>query len=78
MPQPLTLDVKRPADARVLVAAGVAAVLTDLAVRSGGAGVAGTLLVIAVVAGVLASGRVASVEAACVVGAAVPFGLFLS
>lgn len=76
--RPLGLGVTRPADARVLVAAGVAAVLTDLAVRSGVAGVAGTLLVVAVVAGVLASGRVVGVEAACVVGAAVPFAVFLS
>jgi hypothetical protein len=72
------MGVTRPADVRVLVAAGVAAVLADLAVRSGVAGVAGALLVVAVVAGLLASGRLANVEAACVVGAAVPFGLFLS
>jgi hypothetical protein len=76
--RPLGLGVNRPADARVLVAAGVAAVLADLAVRSGVAGVAGSLLVVAVVAGLLASGRVASIEAACVIAAAVPFGLFLS
>lgn len=76
--RPLGLGVTRPADARVLVVAGVAALLTDLAVRSGVAGVAGTLLVLAVVAGVLTSGRVATVEAACVVGAAVPFAAFLS
>ena len=76
--RPLSLDVKPPADVRVVVAAGVTAALADLAVRSGGAGVAGSLLVVAVVAGLLASGRVAGVEAACVVGAAVPFGLFLS
>jgi hypothetical protein len=76
--RPLGMGVNRPADGRVLVAAGVAAVLADLAVRSGVAGVAGTLLVIAVVAGVVASGRTTSIEAACVVGAALPFGLFLS
>ena len=85
--RPLGLGVNRPADAGVAAAAGVAAVLADLAVRSGVAGVAGTLLVIAVVAGLLASGRVANapvggrvagVEAAWVVGAALPFGLFLS
>ena len=74
----LGLGVTRPADARVLVAVGVAAVLTDLAVRSGVAGLAGSLLVMAVVAGVLASGRVTGVEAACVVAAAVPFGVCLS
>ena len=76
--RPLGLGVNRPADARVLVAAGVAAVLADLAVRSGVAGVSGTLLVVAVVAGVLASGRVANIDAACVIGAALPFSLFLS
>jgi hypothetical protein len=76
--RPLGLGVTRPADAKVLVAAGVAAVLTDLAVRSGVAGMAGSLLVVAVVAGVLASGRVGGVEAAGVVAAAVPFGAFLS
>ena len=76
--RPLGLRVTRPADVRVLVAAAVAAALTDLAVRSGVVGLAGSLLVVAVVAGVILSGRVAGVEAACVVGAAVPFGLFLS
>jgi hypothetical protein len=45
----------------------VAAVLADLAVRSGVAGVARTLVVVAVVAGLLASGRIAGLEAACVV-----------
>lgn len=77
-PGALGLGVTRPADAAVLVAVGVAAVLTDLAVRSGVAGLAGSLLVVAIVAGILASGRVAGVEAACVVGAAVPFAVFLS
>jgi len=74
----LGMGVRRPADSRVLIAAAVAAVLTDLALRSGVAGVAGTLLVVAVVAAVLASGRVAGVQAAGVVAAAVPFGIFLS
>jgi hypothetical protein len=76
--RPLGMGVRQPADVRVLVAAGVAAMLVDLAVRAGVAGVAGTLLVFAVVAGVLASGRVTNIEAACVVSAALPFGLFLS
>ena len=76
--RPLGLGVTRPADARALAAVGVAAVLTDLAVRSDVVGLAGSLLVIAVVAGVLAGGRVRSVEPACVIGAAVPFGVFLS
>ncbi|MDQ4089823.1 MAG: hypothetical protein M3163_05920, partial [Actinomycetota bacterium] len=76
--RPLGLGVGRPADARVLAAVAVAAVLTDLAVRSNIVGLAGSLLVIAVVAGVLAGGRVRSVEPACVIGPAVPFGVFLS
>lgn len=76
--RPLGLGVTRPADVRVFVAAGVAALLTDLAVRSGVVGLAGTLLVVAVVGGVLVSGRVAGVEATCVVCAALPFGAFLS
>ena len=76
--RPLGLGVTRPADVRTLVGVAVAAVLTDLAVRSGVVGLAGSLLVVAVVAGVLANGRVAGVEAACVVAAAVPFGVFLS
>jgi hypothetical protein len=73
----LGMGVQRPADGRVLVAAAVAAVLTDLAVRSGVAGVAGAVLVAAVVAGVLASGRLAG-QAAGVVAAALPFGACLA
>ncbi len=74
----LGMGVRRRADARALVWAGCAAFLTDLAVRSGVAGVAGTLLVVAVVAGVLASGRGMGVQAAGVVASALPFGLCLS
>jgi hypothetical protein len=77
-PRPLGMGVERPADGRVLAVAAAAAVLTDLAVRSGIAGLSGTLLVIAVVAGILLSGRVVRLEAAVVVVAAVPFGIFLS
>ena len=77
-PRSLGMGIERPADGLVLGAAIVAAVLTDLAVRSGVAGVAGTLLVVAVVAGVLASGRVAGLQAAGVVAAALPFGVCLS
>ena len=77
-PRPLGMGVERPADGRVLAAAAVAAVLTDLAVRSGVIGLAGTLLVIAVAAGVLVGGRIAGVQAAGVVAATIPFGIFLS
>ena len=76
--RPLGMGVKRPADLRVLVAVAIAAALTDLAVRSGVSGLGGTLLVVAVVAGVLASGRVAGLEASAVVAAAVPFAICLS
>jgi hypothetical protein len=72
------MGVERRADGRVLVAAAVAALLTDLAVRSGVAGLAGTLLVLAVAGGVLASGRVAGAQAAGLTLAAVPFAVFLS
>jgi hypothetical protein len=77
-PRPLGLGVERPADGRVLAAAAGAAVLTDLAVRSGVAGVAGTLLVVAVAVGVVIGGRVAGAQAAGVVAATVPFGICLS
>src|SRR5687768_10836781 len=62
--RPLGLGVARRADGRVLAAAGVAALLTDLAVRSGVAAVSGTLLVVAVVGATLVSGRVANRQAA--------------
>ena len=50
--RPLGMGVERRADSKVLAAAAIAAVLTDLAVRSGVIGLAGTLLVISVAAGV--------------------------
>jgi hypothetical protein len=76
--RPLGMGVERPADGRVLAAAAAAAILTDLAVRSGVAGVAGSLLVITVAVGVIVSGRVAGAQAAGVVAATVPFGICLS
>ena len=72
------MGLERPADAGVMRATAVAAVLTDLAVRSGVVGLAGTLLVLAVAGGLLASGRVASAQAAALAGATVPFAAFLS
>lgn len=77
-PRPLGMGVERRADGRVLAAAAIAAVLTDLAVRSGVAGVAGTLLAVAVAAGVVLSGRIAGAQAAGVVAATIPFGMCLS
>ena len=72
------LGVVRRADTRVLVAAATAAVLTDLAVRSGVAGLAGTLLVGAVIAGMLLSGRLENPQAAGVVAASSLFGVWLA
>src|SRR6266508_2787356 len=46
-----------PADGRVLVGVAAAAVATDLALRSGVAGLAGALLVAVAAAALLASGR---------------------
>jgi len=76
--RPRGLGVERPADARVLVAAGVAALLTDLAVRSGAAGVAGTLLVVAVAVALVGTGRVAGAQATALVAGAAVFGVLLS
>ena len=76
--RPLGTAVVRGADRRVLVIGAVAAALTDLAVRSGVVAVAGTLLVVAVVTGFVASGRLARPEAVGVVLFALPFGVFLS
>ena len=75
---PAGIGVERPPDRRVLIAAAVAAILTDLAVRSGVAGVAGTVLVAAVVCGMLASGRVQHVQARALLVAALPFGACLA
>jgi hypothetical protein len=76
--RPLGMGVERRADGKVLAAAAIAAVLTDLAVRSGVIGLAGTLLVVAVAAGIFVAGRVGAGHAAAAVAAAVPFGIFLS
>jgi hypothetical protein len=72
-------DVTRPAppDRKVLAAVAVAAVGTDLAVRSGVQGLAGALLVLAVAAGLLASGRVTNRRAWPLLLAAPLFGLGL-
>jgi hypothetical protein len=67
-----------PPDRRVLIGIGVAAMLTDLAVRSGVAVVGGTLLVLAVVVAMLGSGRVVNRDARVLATTAGVFGLFLS
>jgi hypothetical protein len=71
------LDVEQPADGRAWGVAVGAALLADLAVRSGGLGLAGALLVAAVAAGLLISGRVPSREARLCLLAAPVFGLGL-
>jgi hypothetical protein len=73
-----SLAVRRPADGATWAAVAVAAVMTDVAVRSSPDGLAGTLLVALVAAGLLASGRVANPQARAVAGSAVVFGAFLS
>lgn len=66
-----------PADARVLAAVAVSAVVTDVAMRSGPAGLAGALLVAVVAGGVLGSGRVENHRAWPVLLLAPVFGLWL-
>jgi hypothetical protein len=71
------LGIRRPADLRVLAATGAAAVFTDLAVRSGVTGLAGTLLIVLVSASLLGSGRVSNPQARALIVAAPVFGLWL-
>ncbi len=74
----LELGVERPADGRVLVATLAAAAMTDLAVRSQIAVVAGALLVVVVATGLAASRRVTNPQALGLLGAAVAFGACLA
>lgn len=74
---PLLPAVRVPADGRVLAACAIAAVLTDLALRSGVAGVAGALLVVAVTAALLWSGRLENPHARALVASAPLFGVWL-
>ena len=74
---PDVLPVER-ADHRVLVAVGVAAVATDLALRSGLMGLAGALLTAIVAAGVLGSGRVTNRRAWPLLLAAPLFGVWFA
>ena len=66
-----------PADTRVLLAIAAASVGTDLAIRSEIAGVAGALLPIVVVAGLVASGRVANRRAWPLLAAVPLLGIWL-
>jgi hypothetical protein len=67
-----------PADARVLVGVTAAAVATDLALRSGAAGLAGALLVAVAAATLLASGRLHTRSARLATIAAPLFGAWLA
>ncbi|MEA2827015.1 MAG: hypothetical protein QOG43_1454 [Actinomycetota bacterium] len=73
-----SLAVRRTADGATLAAVAVAAVLTDVAVRSGPDGLAGALLVALVAAGLVLSGRVANSQARAVAAGAVAFGVCLA
>lgn len=66
-----------PADSRVLVAVAVSAVVTDAAMRSGPAGLAGALLVAVVAGGLLGSGRIENRRAWPVLLVVPLFGLWL-
>jgi hypothetical protein len=73
----LNTRVAIPADRRVLIWAGVVAIMTDIAAQAGGMAVAGALLVVMVTAAILTSGRVVGVHATVVVAAAPVFGMWL-
>lgn len=67
----------QPADRRVLVVIGLSAVVTDLALRSGVAVLAGALLVAVVAAGLVCSGRIENRQAWPVLLLTPAFGLWL-
>ncbi len=74
---PFPLDLVEPADGRVLIGVVVAGVATDIALRAGGAGAAGALLVTLVAAAMLAGGRIRNPQAVALVAAAPAFGVWL-
>ncbi len=73
-----SLAVRRPADGTVLAFVAVAAVMTDVAVRSGPDGLAGALLVALVAGGLLLSGRVQNPQARALAAGAAVFGVCLA
>ncbi len=73
-----SLAVRRPADGVTLAVVGVAAVMTDVAVRSGPDGLAGALLVALVAGGLVLSGRVTNPQARVLAAGAVAFGACLA
>ena len=74
---PLPLALVAPADGRVLIGVVVAGEAMDLAVRAGGDGAAGTLLVAIVAGAMLAGGRIRNPQAVALVAAAPLFGVWL-
>jgi hypothetical protein len=66
-----------PADGRVLGAVAAVAIATDVAVRAGGIGLGGALLVVVVAAGVLATRRPHGLQASLLIAAAPVFGVWL-
>jgi hypothetical protein len=78
-PRPSWLDtsVAVPADRRTLVAVGAVAIVTDIAIRAGGIGLGGALLVAVVCAAILASGRIEGAHARVAVALAPVFGIWL-
>jgi hypothetical protein len=76
-PTELAFALTTPADLRVLAVAAGAAVLTDLAVRSGVTGLAGAVLVVFAAGGVLWSRPVTNPQARVLIAAAPLFGGWL-
>lgn len=72
------LAVRQPADWRVLAAAAIGGLLFDLAARAGVAGLAGAVGITALAVALIATGRVATVQARAVALTAIPFGAFLA
>lgn len=68
----------KPATARLLAAALGAGVLVDLAIRSGLAGLGGAIAVLAMVAGMLLSGRLLTAQSKLLTGSAALFGGWLA
>lgn len=77
IPPWLATSVEVPADHRVLVAAAASGIALDVAVRAGGAGLGGTLMVMVTTAGILASGRLHNRQARWIVCTAPLFGIWL-
>ncbi|MGH8974868.1 MAG: DUF4153 domain-containing protein [Acidimicrobiia bacterium] len=78
LPDWADLKTARPPNGGVVVAALVAGLLADLAVRSGGWCLAGAVLVAAVAVMLSAAGRTLSRNAQALLGAAAVFGAFLA